>query len=97
MFRLVFIGPKLVELVVLVDDYVQQVLTVRQLKCLVLWVPVVLVLQLRQQVQLVSLLLVEPTAATPHTPTSTTAAIVVIRRCFIARKLSSIPILLMPL
>ena len=47
MFRLVFIGPKLVELVVLVDDYVQQVLTVRQLKCLVLWVPVVLVLQLR--------------------------------------------------
>ena len=68
MFRLVPIGPKLVELVVLVDGYVQQVLTVRQLRCMVLWLSVVLVLQLQQRVQLVSLLVQEPTAATPHTP-----------------------------
>ena len=68
MFRLVSIGPKLVELVVLVDGFVQQVLTVRQLRCMVLWLSVVLVLQLQQRVQLVSLLAQEPTAATPHTP-----------------------------
>jgi len=68
MFRLVSIGPKLVELVVLVDGFVQQVLTVRQLRCMVLWLSVVLVLQLQQRVQLVSLLAQEPTAATHHTP-----------------------------
>jgi hypothetical protein len=68
MFRLVSIGPKLVELVVLVDGFVQQVLTVRQLRCMVLWLSVVLVLQLQQRVQLVSLLAQEPTAATPPTP-----------------------------
>ena len=68
MFRLVSIGPKLVELVVLVDGFVQQVLTVRQLRCMVLWLSVVLVLQLQQRVQLVSLPVLEPTAATDHTP-----------------------------
>jgi hypothetical protein len=35
---------------------------------MVLWLSVVLVLQLQQRVQLVSLLVQEPTAATPHTP-----------------------------
>jgi hypothetical protein len=44
MFRLVFINPKLVELVVLVDGYVQQVLTVRELKCMVLSLSAVLVI-----------------------------------------------------
>ena len=68
MFRLVSIGPKLVELVVLVDGYVQQVLTVRQLRCMVLWLSAVLVVQLRQLVQRVSLLVLKPTATIDHTP-----------------------------
>ena len=33
-----------------------------------LWLSAVLVLQLQQRVQLVSLLVQEPTASTPHTP-----------------------------